>query len=242
MLPANVDVIDHDEHLWVLNKPPGLLSAPGRGPDKQDCLSSRVQRADPNALLVHRLDQPTSGLMLMARNAPVHRLLNAAFAQRQVSKTYLAVVDGLIDIDLPWSKIDAPIDLHWPDRPRHHVGPAGKPSQTWWRPLALDQANRRTLVVLQPWTGRSHQLRLHMQWIGHPILGDTLYGPPELAQSSPRLLLHAWRLSLKHPVSGDNRTWSAPVPPEIQTGFCQQAVVQRLHNALITPNQETFYA
>jgi tRNA pseudouridine32 synthase/23S rRNA pseudouridine746 synthase len=238
----NVDVIDHDEHLWVLNKPSGLLSAPGRGPDKQDCLSSRVQLADPNARLVHRLDQATSGLMVMARNAEVHRLLNAAFAQRKVGKTYLAVVDGLMAMDLPWSPIDAPIDLHWPDRPRHHVSPSGKPSMTWWRPLSADASTRRTLVVLKPLTGRSHQLRLHMHWIGHPILGDTLYAPPALAAASPRLLLHAWHLTLQHPVSGDNRAWSAPVPPEMLTDFCQQTVVQGLHNALTTPTQETFYA
>jgi tRNA pseudouridine32 synthase/23S rRNA pseudouridine746 synthase len=242
MVINGVDVIGHDPHLWVLDKPSGLLSAPGRGPDKQDCLLARVLAHDPTARLVHRLDQATSGVMLLARGAAEQRALNAAFARRQVSKIYLAVVAGRMADDDGWHLIDAPIDLHWPDRPRHHVGEGGKPSQTWWRTLAHDDRAQRTLLALRPVTGRSHQLRVHLSWLGHPICGDTLYAPPEWAAASPRLLLHAWQLGLRHPISGENRVWQADLPPELQAGFCQQTVVQGLHNALTTPNSGDFYA
>jgi tRNA pseudouridine32 synthase/23S rRNA pseudouridine746 synthase len=242
MFIDGIEVIDHDEHLWVLNKPGGLLSAPGRGPDKQDCLLARMLNQDPLVRLVHRLDQPTSGVMLLARGAGAQRQLNAAFAARQVEKIYLAVVDGLMDDAGSWQWIDAPIDLHWPDRPRHHVGPAGKPSQTLWRVLAVDPGRRISWLALRPLTGRSHQLRVHLSWLGYPILGDSLYAPPTLAQAAPRLLLHAWQLQLKHPISGDNRIWQAPLPPELIAGFCQQTVVQGLQNALTTPQTGDFYA
>ncbi len=232
---GNLEVIDRDDSLWVLNKPSGLLSAPGRGPEKQDCLLRRVQDLDPTVRLVHRLDQATSGLMLLARGPESQRRLNAAFAQRRVEKVYLAVVGGCMDDAGRWQVIDAPIDLHWPDRPRHHVGPAGKPSQTWWRVLATDGAGSRSWLALRPVTGRSHQLRVHLSWLGHPILGDALYAPPPLAQAAPRLLLHAWRLALVHPISGHNRVWQAPLPDGWLTGLCQQTVAQGLQNALTNP-------
>lgn len=234
MIPG-IEVIDHDEHLWVLHKPAGLLSAPGRGPDKQDCVSARVQSMDAQARLVHRLDQPTSGVLLMARSLAVQRQLNEAFAHREVSKIYLAVVAGTVTPHSDWQHIDAAIGLHWPDRPRHHVGPGGKPSQTWWRSLAVSEDGLKTLVGLRPVTGRSHQLRLHLKSIGLPIWGDALYAPTAVAQGSSRLLLHAWQLGLKHPVSGDNRTWQAPCPVELLAGYCQQTVAIGLQNALITP-------
>lgn len=199
---GNLEVIDRDDSLWVLNKPSGMLSAPGRGPEKQDCLLSRVQALDPAVCLVHRLDQATSGLMLLARGPEFQRRLNAAFAQRRVEKVYLAVVSGCMDDAGRWQVIDAPIDLHWPDRPRHHVGPAGKPSQTWWRVLATDGAGARSWLALRPVTGRSHQLRVHLQAVGHPILGDTLYAPAPVQAMAPRLLLHACALRLMHPLTG----------------------------------------
>jgi tRNA pseudouridine32 synthase/23S rRNA pseudouridine746 synthase len=232
---GNLEVIDRDDSLWVLNKPSGMLSAPGRGPEKQDCLLSRIQALDPAVCLVHRLDQATSGLMLLARGPEFQRRLNAAFAQRRVEKVYLAVVSGCMDDAGRWQVIDAPIDLHWPDRPRHHVGPAGKPSQTWWRVLATDGAGARSWLALRPVTGRSHQLRVHLSWLGHPILGDALYATPPLAQAAPRLLLHAWRLGLTHPDTGHHRVWQAPMPDGWLTGLCQQTVALRLHNALINP-------
>lgn len=237
-----IEVIDPDDSLWVLNKPSGLLSAPGRGPDKQDSLLTRLQAHDPTARLVHRLDQATSGLLVLARGLAMQRRLNAAFAQREVEKIYLAVVSGRLDDGGDWQRIDAPIDLHWPDRPRHHVGSGGKPSLTWWRVLAHDPDPSWTWLALRPITGRSHQLRVHLSWLGHPICGDTLYAPPAVVQTAPRLLLHAWQLSLKHPVSGDNRVWRAPLPPELHAGFCQQTVAMGLQNALTTPQTGDFYA
>ena len=242
MAGSGIDVIDHDDSLWVLNKPSGLLSAPGRGPDKQDCLLHRVQAHDPQARLVHRLDQATSGLMLLARGLESQRRLNATFAERQVEKVYLALVHGAMDDAGQWQAIDAPIALHWPDRPRHHVGPEGKPSLTWWRVLAPSADGSRTWLALRPVTGRSHQLRVHLSWLGHPICGDALYAPAPVAQAAPRLLLHAWRLGLPHPVSGDNRVWQAPLPAEFQADFCQRTGVQGLHNALTIPNTGDFYA
>jgi tRNA pseudouridine32 synthase/23S rRNA pseudouridine746 synthase len=185
--------------------------------------------------LVHRLDQPTSGVLLMARSASVQRQLNDAFANRQVSKIYLAVVAAVVPPHGPWQCIDAPIGLHWPDRPRHHVGPGGKPSLTWWRALAANPENTTSLVALRPVTGRSHQLRLHLHSIGLPILGDALYAPTSTFEASPRLLLHAWQLGLTHPISGDNRLWRAPCPEPLLAGFCQQSVDLGLHNALIPP-------
>ena len=242
MVIGGIEVIDHDDSLWVLNKPSGLLSAPGRGPGKQDCLLARLLVHDPSVRLVHRLDQPTSGLMLLARGAARQKDINAAFAARQVEKVYLAQVTGCMEDGGRWQVIDAPIDLHWPDRPRHHVGSGGKPSQTLWRVLAVDPARSVTWLALRPVTGRSHQLRVHLSWLGHPICGDTLYAPPPVAQAVPRLLLHAWQLALKHPVSGDNRVWRAPLPPELHAGFCQQTVAKGLQNALTTPQTGDFYA
>ncbi len=228
-----IEVIDHDSALWVLNKPAGLLSAPGRGPDKQDSLMSRMQAHDPAALQVHRLDQATSGLMLMARTAEAQRRLQAAFALRRTQKIYIAVVQGLPPEQPEWQSIDAPIALNWPDRPRHHVGDGGKPSQTWWRVLAQNTALGRSLLALRPVTGRSHQLRVHLAWKGWPILGDALYAPPAIAQTCPRLALHAWRLGIEHPISGDNRVWECPCPAELGSEFCQQTVAQGLHNMSI---------
>lgn len=237
-----IEVIDHDPHLWVVDKPAGLLSAPGRGPDKQDCLTARIQQHDPQARLVHRLDQATSGVMVLARDAQTQRQLNAAFALRQVHKSYLAVVDGVPAQTGEWHLIDAPIDLHWPDRPRHHVGPQGKPSQTWWRLLASTPDQRSSLLLLRPLTGRSHQLRVHLCHLGHPIRGDRLYAPPEIADAAPGLLLHAWQLGLRHTVSGHNRHWTAPVPASWPDEFCQPSVAQALQNAHLPPLPGDFYA
>lgn len=239
---TGIELLDHDDHLWLVNKPAGLLSAPGRGPDKQDCLTARIQQHDPHARLVHRLDQATSGVMVLARDADTQRRLNSAFAQRQTHKAYLAVVDGVPAAGADWHLIDAPIDLHWPDRPRHHVGPQGKPSQTWWRQVATAPDHHCCLLLLHPLTGRSHQLRVHLHHLGHPIRGDRLYAPHAVAEAAPRLLLHAWQLGLQHPVSGDNRLWEAPIPPELLAGFCQQAVVQELHNVQPPPHSGDFYA
>lgn len=201
-------LVHQGDAFLVLDKPSGLLSVPGRGPDKADCLATRVQRRFPEARVVHRLDMATSGLIVMALGLDAQRRLNQAFAERQVHKQYLAVVDGVpaapaAQVDAEgWQVIDQPIAIDWPRRPLHIVDAAhGKPSVTRWRRLDRgDAADAR--LLLEPVTGRSHQLRVHLQAIGHPILGDTLYGDARVQARAPRLLLHACRLTLPHPVSG----------------------------------------
>jgi tRNA pseudouridine32 synthase/23S rRNA pseudouridine746 synthase len=212
-----LQIVHADAHLLVIVKPAGLLSVPGRGADKQDCLAARVQRLVPDALVVHRLDMATSGLLLMARGPAIQRILSRAFADRQVGKRYVAVVAGRLDAPLSacggWALIDLPLAADWPNRPRRIVDPVrGKPSQTRWRVLAFDAGADATRLELEPITGRSHQLRVHLQSLGHPILGDSLYAPPEVRLRSPRLLLHATALQLAHPATGEPLAWSSAVP------------------------------
>jgi tRNA pseudouridine32 synthase/23S rRNA pseudouridine746 synthase len=202
-----------DAHLLVLAKPSGLLSVPGRGPDKQDCLSKRVQDIYPEALIVHRLDQDTSGLILMARGIEVQRRLSRLFETRQVHKRYVAVVNGHptpTDTDeAGWHTIDGPILLDWERRPIHIISPEGKPSRSRWR---VEQASlNATLVELEPVTGRTHQLRVHMQSIGHPMLGDSLYASPEVRALAPRLMLHARDLGFPHPFTEEPMAFRLPV-------------------------------
>jgi tRNA pseudouridine32 synthase/23S rRNA pseudouridine746 synthase len=196
-----------DDHLVVLDKPAGMLSVPGRGADKHDCAATRVQQRFADALIVHRLDMATSGLLLMARGAPVQRLLSIAFERRAIGKRYVAVVRGRLPADS--GDIDLPLAADWPRRPRQKVDPReGKPSLTRYRCLAHDAAADTTRVLLEPVTGRSHQLRVHLAALGNPIVGDALYGAGEPA---PRLMLHASELSFPHPASGqDVRLVSAP--------------------------------
>ena len=196
-----------DTHLLVLDKPSGLLSVPGRGEDKQDCLSGRAQAHYPDALVVHRLDMATSGLMLMARSPAVQKALGLLFERREVHKRYTAVVEGELKPAASadgWGLIDLPIIVDWPRRPLRIIDAAlGKPSQTRWRAGAFDAATHSTRVELEPLTGRSHHLRVHLQALGHPMLGDTLYAPEPVQAKAPRLLLHACALRLAHPVSGE---------------------------------------
>ncbi len=190
-----------DAALIAADKPADLLSVPGRGPQNADCLAVRLQSLYANALIVHRLDMATSGLIVFGRGAAVQRALSIAFAERRVAKTYVAVVDGLMNDDA--GEIDLPLIADWPNRPRQMVDAVrGKPSRTRWRVLSREAETGRTRVELEPVTGRSHQLRVNLQAIGHPILGDTLYAPPAVAARSQRLLLHASRLQLAHPVDG----------------------------------------
>ncbi len=199
---AGLDIVFADDGLLVLNKAAGLLAVPGRGADKQDCLSARVQALYPDALVVHRLDMATSGLMLMARGPEMQRALSHLFATRQVDKTYMAIVDGLLPMRTEWQVIDAPVWADWEARPLRRVDPRGQPSQTRWRCVAhLDGPHPASRVELQPVTGRSHQLRVHLLFLGHPILGDALYAPPAIAARAPRLLLHAHQLAFVHPLN-----------------------------------------
>lgn len=198
-------LVHADGSLLVLSKPAGLLSVPGRGEDKQDCLSSRVQRHYPDALIVHRLDMATSGLMLMARGIAMQRALGRLFERREVHKRYIAVVDGHLAPAASadgWGLVDLPIVVDWPRRPLRIIDAGhGKPSQTRWRAVKFDEASNSTRVELEPVTGRSHQLRVHMQALGHPMLGDALYAPETIQAKAPRLLLHACALRFEHPAS-----------------------------------------
>ena len=195
------ETIYADAHLLVLNKPAGLLSVPGKGDDKQDCLSSRVQKSYPDALIVHRLDMATSGLMLMGRGAVMQTALSKLFATRAIHKRYVAVVDGLMDAKEEWQLIDLPIALDWPNRPLRIIHADGKPSHTRWRALHCNADANTTRVELEPITGRSHQLRVHLKALGHPILGDALYAPAGVQAKATRLLLHAFELRFLHPAN-----------------------------------------
>lgn len=206
MTSPAVELLFVDDCLLVAVKPAGLLSVPGRGPDKQDCLSVRVQSLYPNALIVHRLDMATSGLMLFARGAEMQRKLSIMFQQREMDKRYIAVCAGTLE--QPEGEIDLPIAPDWPNRPLQHIDTEhGKPSLTRYR--LLQQESDRSRVELEPFTGRSHQLRLHLASLGHPILGDALYGDES---SAPRLLLHACSLRFTHPDTGELLTFEHAPP------------------------------
>ena len=202
-------ILYEDAALLVLEKPAGLLSVPGLGPDKQDCLSARIQRHYPDALVVHRLDMATSGLMLMARGKAAQSVLSRHFAERLVTKRYEALVLGLVQrTSVIWNDIDLPITLDWPHRPLRIVSAVGgKPSRTRWR--IVDQPTPSTTrLELEPVTGRSHQLRVHLKAIGHPIIGDALYGADPLPLTS-RLMLHATRIAFAHPVTAEPMSFSS---------------------------------
>lgn len=190
-------VLHADAALVVVDKPAGLLSVPGRGADKQDCAAVRVAAQFPDALVVHRLDMATSGLLLFARGPALQRALSIAFAERRVAKRYVAVVDGLLADDE--GEIDLPLAADWPRRPLQKVDVEhGKPSLTRFRCLSRDDAAHTSRLELEPVTGRSHQLRVHLAARGHAIVGDTLYG----GSAASRLMLHAGRLALRHPIDG----------------------------------------
>lgn len=196
-----LDILYQDDFILALNKPSGLLSVPGKGIDKQDSLSFRVQKLFPQAEIVHRLDMPTSGIMLMALSKPLQRDLSQLFQSRNISKTYLAVVSGHPDPSK--GSINLPLITDWPNRPRQKVDfELGKTSETSYEVLSVDKQLNTSHVKLTPITGRSHQLRVHMTAIGHPILGDELYASESIRTASSRLLLHAQDICFIHPVTG----------------------------------------
>jgi len=208
-MTATFRTIYQDERLIVLDKPSGLLAVPGRGPLLADCLSGRVQTAWPTALVVHRLDRDTSGLLAMALDPAAQREISRQFAERETGKTYAAIVAGCLRPDQ--GTVDLPLRKDFDRPPRHRVDPVdGKPSQTGWRVVA--RYVDRTRVELSPLTGRSHQLRIHMAALGHAILGDPLYGDEATTGMADRLLLHAERLTLAHPSDGRRMTFESPVP------------------------------
>jgi len=211
--PAHVglDILFEDAYLLIVNKPAGLLSVPGRGTDKQDCLISRVQITHPSALIVHRLDMATSGILILALDKETHRLLSQQFQQRAIQKHYVAILKGLLSPEQ--GMIDMPMICDWPNRPKQMIDRVqGKPAQTYYKVLTHTMDNQRSCVLLKPITGRTHQLRLHCQQLGHPILGDELYGDEEARTASPRLLLHASMISFEHVQTGKQVEIVSEVP------------------------------
>lgn len=212
-----IPIVYADDSILVLNKPSGLLSVPGKGEGKQDCLSARVQNRYPGALVVHRLDMATSGLILMARSLVAQRKLNHAFAAREVHKRYVAVVHGAMQVSTAWQTIDLPILVDWPNRPLRKIAlENGKPSISRFRCVGSDPIANTSRLELEPLTGRSHQLRVHLQAVGHPIVGDALYNHSSNITSQPamtgatHLHLHACELGLEHPVNGTLVRWHCP--------------------------------
>jgi tRNA pseudouridine32 synthase/23S rRNA pseudouridine746 synthase len=204
-------ILYHDDALIVADKPAGLPTVPGRPLELHDCLWHRVREQWPDALVVHRLDMATSGLVLFARGAEAQRQLSIAFAHRQVGKGYEAIVAG--DLQGDCGEIALPLAADWPNRPRQKVdAERGKPSLTRWRVLERKVPIGGTRLALEPLTGRTHQLRVHLAAIGHPLLGDTLYAPPDFAAAAPRLLLHATCLTFAHPGNGRALSFESHAP------------------------------
>ena len=202
-------VLYQDDDFVIVDKPSGLLSVPGKPETHRDCLEDRVRGQFPSTLLVHRLDLETSGVMVYALNPKAQRHINLQFERRVVQKTYVARVAGLVEQDD--GEIDLPLIVDWLRRPIQKVCfDTGKPAQTRWRVLARE--TNATRVELKPETGRSHQLRVHMREIGHPILGDPFYASDEDYEAATRLQLHAETLELRHPKNGEWQTFRSPCP------------------------------
>ncbi len=206
--------VHEDAALLVLDKPAGLLTVPGRGEAHQDCLLHRAQRQWPDAAVVHRLDLATSGLVVFARGEAAQAALSAAFRERRVDKRYEAVLHGVMPE--AWGEageVNLPLGTDWAWRPMQRVDPEqGRPACTRWQVLARNSQAGQTRVALEPVTGRSHQLRVHMLALGHPIQGDPLYGSPASQGAASRLLLHACSLTLPHPVDGRPVAWTSAAP------------------------------
>jgi len=196
-----IEYLYQDDQMLVISKPSGLLSVPGRGPEKQDCVWHRVQKQHPTARIVHRLDQATSGLMVLALTASSHRALSIQFQERIPRKRYQALIAG--EPEQNEGKVELPLRCDWERRPRQMVDPIqGKAALTHWQ--CIERLGDHSRVLLFPHTGRSHQLRVHMLALGHPILGDEFYAPDTVVALAPRLLLHAEYLALQQP---ESRQW-----------------------------------
>ena len=205
---GNLEILHADAALLFVNKPADLLSVPGRGEDLADCVMTRLQLIHPEALLVHRLDVATSGVMLFARTPEAQRHLGLQFEKRYTQKTYTALVAGQTQDS---GHINLPLRADWPERPRQMVCfEHGKTAQTDW--VKTQESKTFSRVKLHPITGRSHQLRVHMWAIGHPILGDRIYAADDVFKAAPRLCLHAESLTVRHPNGGKALTVSTPCP------------------------------
>ncbi|MCK7613120.1 pseudouridine synthase [Roseibium sediminicola] len=204
-----LQVLHADDDLLVLDKPSGLLSVPGKAAEHSDCIESRAQKRFPAARIVHRLDMDTSGVMVLAMNPAAHRHLGLQFERRKTQKTYVANIWGSPVQDA--GEVDLPLICDWPNRPKQMVSHAfGKPALTRWQ--VIERGDRITRVRLYPHTGRSHQLRVHMLAIGHPIVGDRFYATGEALAASDRLALHAESLELHHPLGGERVRFQAGCP------------------------------
>lgn len=203
-----LSIVYEDRQIIVVDKPEGLLSVPGKLEGREDCLISRLQKDRWDALVVHRLDCDTSGVIIFARTKTAQGALGQEFEYRRARKTYIARVAGLVEKDS--GRIDLPLCVDWPNRPKQMVSHEhGRSAVTDWE--VIERSETETRVRLRPLTGRSHQLRVHMLELGHPILGDQIYATGT-ARAHPRLMLHAETLSLHHPETGEWVTFSAPVP------------------------------
>ena len=203
-----LDILHEDTTILVVNKPAGLLTVPGKLEGRQDCLITRLQAARWDALTVHRLDCDTSGVIIFARTKQAQGFLGQEFEQRRALKTYVARLKGRLETDT--GTVDLPLGSDWEYRPRQKVDhDKGRPAVTDWR--VISRTDTETRVRLTPYTGRSHQLRVHMLALGHPILGDQIYAPETLADHN-RLMLHAETLSLHHPATKERVSFTAPAP------------------------------
>ena len=206
-LKPYLDIVFQDDDIIVFNKPSGLLSVPGK--EHADCLQARAQRVFPTATIVHRLDMATSGLMVMALNKSAHRHISKQFELRETTKTYQAIVFDNVQQDS--GEINLPLICDWPNRPKQMVDhQQGKKALTHWR--VIERNTNTTRVELKPVTGRSHQLRVHMLSMQHPIIGDTLYAHNQALEMADRLNLHAMFLSFRHPVTEKTLHFESNVP------------------------------
>ena len=197
-LITTIPILFEDDDLLAAEKPADLLTTPGRGPDKQDCLIARILQSYPNARVIHRLDMATSGIVMLALNHKAQVAMGKLFERRQIKKDYIAIVDG--QLSEQEGDIVLPLICDWPNRPKQKVCfDSGRAAHTQFTSLDYNAALDCSRVRLQPHTGRSHQLRVHMLAIGHPILGDYFYGSDKTRAKSKRLLLHAHRLDFVHP-------------------------------------------
>lgn len=210
MPSSKITIHYQDEHILIVDKPANLLTVPGRGPDNQDCLIHRLLVDWPNARIIHRLDMATSGLVIIALSHTAQASMGRLFEQRSIQKTYIAVVSGKTDTQ---GEIDLPLICDWDNRPKQMVDiNNGKSAQTQFSRIHYDPQKNTSTVALHPITGRSHQLRVHMLAIGHPIIGDYFYAPEDIKNQSTRLLLHAHQLEFTHPLTQHTLTITSPVP------------------------------
>lgn len=205
----DLSIFHIDDDILITSKPAGLLSVPGKAAEHSDCLESRINAIHPQARIVHRLDMATSGTMVFAMNPQAHRHLGLQFERRHIKKTYIAHVWGIVEDEV--GLIDLPLRCDWPNRPLQIVDhELGKPAQTNWE--VLERGSLFTRLQLKPVTGRSHQLRVHLLSIGHPILGDEFYAKGEALEMAGRLMLHAQSLEMFHPTGGETISFSDPAP------------------------------